>query len=133
MKTFQKGGVHPPENKLTAHSAIKVLPVPDTIAIPISQHLGVPAIAVVGKGDFVKTGQLIARGEAFISANVHASATGKVVKIGDVPDSSGYDRPAIVIQTEPDQLIKTVDVSPDIVKECHLSPEEIIAKVKEAY
>jgi Na+-translocating ferredoxin:NAD+ oxidoreductase subunit C len=131
LKTFKMGGVHPPENKLSANSAIKVLPIPETVSIPISQHLGVPAKPVVSKGDFVKTGQLIAKGEAFISANVHASATGKVLNIGEIHDSSGYNRPAVVIQTQEDQWMDTIDLSPDMKRECNLGPEEIVAKILE--
>jgi Na+-translocating ferredoxin:NAD+ oxidoreductase subunit C len=131
LKTFKKGGIHPPETKLTAQSAIQKMPIPETISIPISMHLGVPAVPIVAKGDFVKTGQLIAKGEAFISANVHASATGKVVKIGELPDSSGYLRPAIIIQTEPDQWLETIDLSPEPTRECYLSPDEIVTKIQE--
>jgi len=131
LKTFKPGGIHPPERKLSANAALKVLPLPETISIPISQHLGVPASPVVKKGDFVKTGQIIARGEAFISANVHASVTGQVVKIGEINDSSGYTRPAVVIKVEPDQWFEGIDTSPDLVRNFSLTPEEIVKKVNE--
>ncbi|MGB0734127.1 MAG: aminodeoxychorismate synthase component I, partial [Pontibacterium sp.] len=41
------------------------------------------AVPVVKKGDKVKVGQLIAVGEAFISANIHSSVSGTVEKIDD--------------------------------------------------
>ena len=54
LKTFKIGGVHPPENKLSAGGEIEMLPLPDQVSIPLSQHLGVPANPVVKKGDQVK-------------------------------------------------------------------------------
>ncbi len=131
MKTFKLGGVHPPENKISDSTPVKVLPLPETVSIPLSQHLGVPANPVVKKGDEVKTGQLIARGEAFISANIHSSVSGTVQKIDDVADSSGYRKKAIVIKVEGDQWEEGIDLSNDLVKECTLSPEEIVNKVNE--
>jgi len=131
MRTFSIGGVHPPENKLSKNAPIEALPLPETVVIPVSQHLGVPAIPVVGKGDQVKTGQLIAKSSAFISANIHASVSGKVVKIDDMPDSAGYLRKAIVIQVEGDVWLEDIDTAPGILRECLLSPKEITNKVAE--
>ena len=103
LKTFKLGGVHPPENKISEDQAIEVLPIPKVANIPISQHLGVPAKPLVIKGDLVKVGQLLAKGEAFISANIHSSVSGKVLKIDNVIDTSGYRRPTIVINVDGDE------------------------------
>jgi electron transport complex protein RnfC len=86
---------------------------------------------VVKKGDRVKTGQLIAKGEAFISANVHSSVTGVVQKIDEISDSSGYRRKAVIIKTEPDEWDDDIDLSADIKRECLLNTEEITKKVNE--
>ncbi len=125
------GGVHPPENKFAEKASIEVLPPPKTVFIPLSQHLGVPAVPVVEKGDEVKTGQLIAKGEAFISANIHASVSGKVVKIDLVTDSSGYRKKAIVIQVEGDEWADGIDLDIPLVKECQLGREQIVQKINE--
>ena len=97
LKTFHKGGIHPPENKLSAHQPIQQLPLPPLVTILLSQHMGAPAKAIVEKGDEVKTGQLIARGEGFLSGNIHASVSGKVANIEEVQDASGYKRQAVFI------------------------------------
>ena len=131
MKTFKLGGVHPPENKLSQNAPIEVLALPETVAIPISQHLGVPANPVVKKGDTVKAGQLIAKGEAFISANIHASVSGTVQKIDDIVDSSGYRKKAIVIKTEGDVWEEGIDLSTDLIKDITLTPEEIVTRINE--
>ncbi|MFW5725468.1 MAG: electron transport complex subunit RsxC [Bacteroidota bacterium] len=131
MKTFKLGGVHPPENKLSKDAPIRELPLPEVVSIPLSQHLGVPANPVVNKGDTVKTGQLIAKGEAFISANIHSSVSGVVQKIDEVVDTSGYRKKAIIIKVEGDQWEEGIDLSSDLVKEITLSAEEIVKKVNE--
>ena len=53
LKTFKIGGVHPPENKLSAAGKIQVLPIPEKVIIPLGQHIGAPATPIVQKGDKV--------------------------------------------------------------------------------
>jgi Na+-translocating ferredoxin:NAD+ oxidoreductase subunit C len=131
LKTFKIGGVHPEENKLSAGAGIEILPVPEKVCIPVSQSLGAPSKVVVEKGAIVKTGQLIARGEAFISSNVHSSVSGKVAKIDEVIDTSGYKRPAVFIDVAGDEWDEGIDRSKDIITEIKLSREEIIKKINE--
>ncbi len=131
LKTFKKGGVHPHENKLSADKQVQMLPPPLKVYIPLGQSLGAPARPLVDKGAEVKTGQLIAKGESFISANVHSSVSGKVVKIDDITDTSGYRRKAVFIETAGDDWIDTIDRSQTIVRECKLSQQEIIRKINE--
>lgn len=125
LKTFSTGGIHPSENKLTADKPITMLPVPEFVIIPVSQHIGAPATALVNKGDYVKTGQLIAAGKGFVTSNIHSSVSGKVNKIDTVIDSSGYKQTAIFIDVEDDIWIDTINKSSEINKEIALSPEEI--------
>ena len=99
LKTFKIGGVHPPENKLSAGEKIQILPVPEQVIIPLSQHIGAPATPIVKKGDTVKTGQLIASASGFVSANIHSSVSGTVIAIDNVTDAAGLSKPAITIKT----------------------------------
>ncbi len=131
MKTFKLGGVHPPENKFSSGAAIEKLPLPKRAFIPVTQHLGAPATVVVNRGDEVKTGQLIAKSSGFISANIHSSVTGKVFKIDNVMDVSGYKRKAIIIDTVEDNWEEGIDTSDDIVREIRLTKEQIIERLAE--
>lgn len=131
LKTFPLGGVHPDDCKFTAQKAIVSIPVPERVYIPVSQSLGAPSVPVVNKGDKVKTGQLIAKGEAFISSNIHSSVTGEVEKIEDWIDTSGYKRKTIIIKTEPDVWEDGIDLSSEIKREITLSKEEIIQRIKD--
>jgi electron transport complex protein RnfC len=132
LKTFRKGGIHPPENKFSAHNGIRQLPLPGSVAILLSQHLGAPAKVIVNKGDEVRTGQIIARGEGFVSSNVHASVSGKIARIDDVTDISGYRRQAVFIDVAGDNWIETIKRDNTLEKEINITGEEILKKITEA-
>lgn len=132
LRTFRIGGIHPPENKLSAGKKIETLALPKQVFIPLGQHIGAPAQALVKKGDLVKVGTLLAKAGGFVSANIHSSVSGKVNKIDNVLDASGYKKPAIYIDVEGDEWEESIDRSEDLVKECSLSPKEIIDKIAQA-
>lgn len=132
MKTFKLGGVHPKGNKISSDKAIKAIGLPKTATISLIQSLGAPPEPVVAKGDKVKVGQLIAKGNAFISSNIHASVSGTVSKIEDTLEASGYRKKCIVIDVEGDEWLEIIDKKPNIKLEIQLKKEEIIAKIKEA-
>jgi electron transport complex protein RnfC len=132
LKTFPIGGVHPPENKLTSGSEIRYLPIPTSVAIPVSQHIGTPASIIVNRDEKVKTGQVIAQSKGFVSTNIHSSVSGKVTRIDSIIDTSGYKQTAVFITVEGDDWIETIDRSSEILIDIKLSPEEIIKKCLES-
>ncbi|MGB4655400.1 MAG: electron transport complex subunit RsxC [Bacteroidales bacterium] len=131
LKTFRKGGVHPPENKLAKSIPITEFPIVSEVVIPIAQSIGAPSKPIVNKGDFVKTGQLIAEASGFVSANIHSSVTGKVTKIDEYITQSGYKATSIFISTEEDQWIETADLSPDIISTTDLDADAINRKIQQ--
>lgn len=130
LKTFKMGGVHPEECKLSEHSAIEIIEAPDTVYVMLNQNLGAPSVPVVSKGDKVKIGQLIAKGEAFISASIHSPVSGTVDKVDAWADASGYRKPVIIIKKEGEEWNEGIDTSKDLVKEIKASKAEIIDIVK---
>ena len=132
MKTFPMGGVHPSENKLSCGKPVEVLPLPETVMIPLAQHIGAPAVAKVAKGDKVLTGQLIAEAGSFMSANIHSPVSGTVTAVDMQPNGQGVRQMMITIQREGDEWAEGIDRSETLVKECSLSAEQIIAKIKDA-
>lgn len=81
MREFY-GGIHPDSFKLdTAGKSIKKAFIPKRVVVPLLQHTGSPAEAVVKAGDTVKAGSLIGKAAGYVSGNVHASISGKVAKI----------------------------------------------------
>ena len=132
LKTFKIGGVHPAENKLSACKAIEVLALPKSVFIPLGQHIGSPAEAIVKKGDKVKVGQLIAKSSGFVSANIHSSVSGNVKKIDDGPDTSGYPKRGIYIDVEEDIWEENIERSNNVKTEISLNSAAILAKIQEA-
>lgn len=131
MKTFSIGGVHPCDSKISAGAAIENFPIPEVAYISMSQHLGAPAEPVVAAGDKVKTGQLIAKANGFISAPVHSSVSGTVKSIEMVKDLAGNLCKAVIIDVEGDEWMEGIDLSEDIVREIKLDQKEIIARIAE--
>ncbi len=129
LLTFKMGGIHPPESKLSAKSAIEEVVLPKQAVVPLSQHLGVPAKVQVKRGELVKVGQLLAKGEAFISADIHSPVSGKVAKIEPRVDSTGFRKESVVIDVDGDEWDESIDTSTDIVKEIKLDQKEIVERI----
>jgi electron transport complex protein RnfC len=132
IKTFPRGGVHPPENKFSAGKPVEALPLPAVVTIPLSQHIGAPAAVKVKAGDTVKAGQVIAESAGFVSACIHASVSGTVKKVDAFPDASGYKRMAVQIAVEGDEWEDGIDTSDTLNAEIADSAEEIIRKITAA-
>ena len=97
--SFFLNGIHLPHRKNTAEqSAVRMADV-KSVTIPMQMNLGAPATPVVKVGDVVKVGTLIAEATGVFSAPIHASVSGKVTKITDVPGASGSMK-AIVIESD---------------------------------
>lgn len=98
------GGVHPHEGvngkSVNGGNAIVKLPAPARVIIPLSQHIGAPAKALVKKGDLVRIGQVIGEAGGYVSANVHASVSGKVWDVQSCLLASGVSVPAVIIDND---------------------------------
>ena len=96
-----KHGVHPPENKdITSGIPSKRFPFPKEVILPLSQHIGTPAKALVKAGDHVERGDVIAEAAGFISSTVHATAAGLVKSIELWPHPNGQMVPSIRITVD---------------------------------
>ena len=128
--TFSIGGIHPNDSKLTRNHAIEVLPLPEVVYVSMAQHLGAPATPVVKVGDKVKTGQVIAEPAGFISAFVHAPASGTVKSIAPRADLAGRMVPHVEIAVEGDEWAEGIDLSTDLVTEIPEDRDLILSRVK---
>ncbi len=132
-KTFPIGGVHPSDNKQwSKSSAIETMELPDVVNIPLSQHIGAPATAIVKRGDKVVVGQKIAEATGFMSANIHAPISGTVTAVDLQPNGQGIRQMMIAIKREDDIWDEAIDRSEILVTECNLEPKAIVEKIKEA-
>ncbi len=56
---------------------------PTSVRIPLGEHIGAPALALVAVGQKVKKFELIAKANGKVSSSVHASLDGQVIEITD--------------------------------------------------
>ena len=75
-------------------------PLPESVVIPMSQHMGAPCNCIVKKGDTVTVGQKIGDTDAFMSAPVHSSVSGTVTEVKDYLMANGKVCEAAVIETD---------------------------------
>ena len=133
MRTFKIGGVHPRDNKqFSAHQPITECPLPKQAIIPLVQHIGAPAQAVVEVGAKVKVGELLAKAGGFVSANICSPVSGTVTKIDSTTDAWGAPMQAIFIDVEGDVWMPEIDRTPDLKEQCTLDPKAIIDKIAAA-
>ncbi len=117
--------VHVSHEKHTAGCATEVMPVPESVCISMSQHIGAPCKPLVKKGDHVKVGQKIGDTDAFVSAPIHSSVSGTVKEITTIRSVAGGDDQAIVIETDGKQEVWEGIAPPEVN-----SMEDFIAAVR---
>jgi electron transport complex protein RnfC len=129
LATF-RGGVHPPDKKeLSKGAAIEKAKAPKAIAVPLSQHIGAPNNPIVEIGQEVKMGEIVGQAEAFVSAPVHSSVSGKVVGLVDFPMPIGRMIQSVVIENdEQDTWAPLVDEP----KYMELDPDALKQKIRAA-
>lgn len=89
--------------KNTAGAPIEILPIPDIVVLPMQQHMGTPCNVTVSVGDEVKVGQVVGNSDSFLSAPIHASVSGKVIRIEDYVSPMGIASKAVVIEADKNQ------------------------------
>ena len=101
MSFFKLGKTHVPHYKNTAKMpAVRMTKLPETVLIPMAQHIGAPATPVVKAGDKVFVGTLVGAASGFVSANIHSSVSGTVKKIESYLSSQGKVCPAVRIESD---------------------------------
>ena len=131
LKTFPKGGIHPPENKITSTKSIKRMSVPKVVYVPISQHIGIPAEIIVDVKEQVEIGQVIAKSGGFVSSNIHSPVAGTITKLDKIIDTTGYKKQCIVIRTDVKNEANFQDIEYPLKKEIELEPKDILKKIND--
>ena len=94
------GGAHVPHHKNTAHTETRVMPPPDEITLPMTQHIGAPCVPCVKKGDRVYVGTKVADSDAYVSVPIHSSVSGTVKEIKKVIMPGGQAVDAVIITSD---------------------------------
>jgi electron transport complex protein RnfC len=90
------------------------MPVPDKVYISMAQHIGAPCQPKVAVGDLVKVGQVIGDSDAFISAPIHSSVSGKVTAIDKALSGAGVWDQIVTIETDKNQEVMEGTAPPQI-------------------
>lgn len=115
-------GAPVPHRKHTKDMETVEMPVPASVTILMSQHIGAPCTPTVKVGQQVYVGTVIGDSDKFVSAPIHSSVSGKVKKIDTVLTSNGANTQCVIIETDgeqtPDPEIKppVVENDDDLVK-----------------
>lgn len=124
------GGLRlPGEKAASTAAAIRHVPLPSQLIVPLAMHVGEPAAPVVKIDERVLKGQLIAEADGIISAPVHAPSSGKVIAIEPWPVSRrrGDKAPCIVIECDgEDTPAEDDDKVADFTT---LAPDELMQKI----
>ena len=129
LLTF-KGGIHPPYNKeYTKSKALQNAEKPKVVYIPLQQHIGAPAKAIVEVGDRVKLGQKIGEQQGYVSCNVHSSVSGTVRAIEPHEVPGGTSLCVVVENDFKEELHESVKPKGNLDD---LTKEEIVEIIKEA-
>ncbi|MBR6726764.1 MAG: electron transport complex subunit RsxC [Clostridia bacterium] len=125
-----KGGAHVTEYKNTRHIPIERMPAPPTVAVPLSQHIGAPCRPLVSPSDHVDYGQIIGDTDG-LGCPVHASVSGKVLKIAKVTSSTGAPVDAVVLENDGlYTLCPDVKPFPKPLEEA--TPDELVELIRNA-
>ena len=136
--TFKRGGVHPPQMKLTSGSPITDIELPRRVVIGLSESIGKPAAETVTVGQHVDRGQLIGKAQGSISANLHTPISGTVKAIGDQRDIYGHWQRSVTIEASDDDHMADIMAISDarpIVNEAQalaMEPSSIKTAIEQA-
>ncbi len=126
-----RGGIHVEEYKNTRRCRIEALPAPDFVSIPLAQHIGAPAAAIVKKGDAVTVGQKIGEVTGALGCPVHSSISGTVTDIVKKISQNGVPVEHVVIQNDYKEIL-CPDIHPISKKLTDVTADEVISIVREA-
>ena len=100
MKQLFRGGIHPDGHKDMSRGGAPVpVPAPETVVIPMLQHIGAACKPLVAVGDAVLMGQKIGDGEGRC-APVHSSVSGTVTAIEERAVPSGGTSVCVIIKND---------------------------------
>ena len=100
MKHLFFGGIHPKYKKELSTGVTEFRTMePNTVVIPMVQHIGAPCTPMVAVGDRVLKGQKIGDGEG-LCVPVHASVSGTVIAVEPRPHVSRRDVMSVVIEND---------------------------------
>ena len=127
MSLFRLHGVHLKHHKHTAGQRPEPMPVPKQITLPMSMHIGAPAVPCVAVGDEIGVGQRIADAGAGLSSPIYSGVSGKVKKIDEITVSTGAKVRTVTIECDGEQKVAEGIAPPSVTDK-----ESFLAAIRES-
>ena len=124
---FSLKGVRVPHRKHTDGMTAVKMDAPKIVTLPMSMHIGKPAVPVVKVGDHVDVGTLIAEQDGFVSSPVYATVSGTVKKIEEMLLAGGNTAQAVVIESDGAMTASEAVQAPKVE-----SKEDLIEAIKKS-
>jgi electron transport complex protein RnfC len=117
---------------------VELVPMPKQVVIPVNQHFGAPNRSLVNVGDTVVRGQKIADAASpapnvltSFTVPVHASISGKVVKIEPRFQSNNTEGPCVIIEASAEDAQGNEQLLPSL-DPFACTKEEALTRIREA-
>ena len=125
------GGIHPVQHKeQSTRRPIVLAPLPKRLVVPLQQHAGPAATAIVKPGDKVLKGQTIGQAQVHASVAVHAPSSGEVLAVDmqTLPHPSGLA--GLCVTMAPDGAERAVEYAPSDYR--NLGPTRLREELRKA-
>ena len=123
--SFFLNGIHVPHRKHTVDQSAVRMPIPKSVTIPMSMHIGAPARPTVKMGDLVNVGTIIGEAVGTVSSPIFSGVSGKVTKITEILLANGNTTPAVIIESDGEMTVDAT-VCPPTVN----SREELVEAIR---
>ena len=124
---FHLKGIKTPHRKGTKSVPVARIDTPEIVTIPMSMHIGKPAVPTVKVGDTVKVGTKIGEADGYVSSPVYSSVSGKVIKLEDYLLSNGNTTIAVVIESD-GEMTADESITPPVIN----NKDDLVNAVKDA-
>jgi len=122
-----RGGVMVSHHKNTKDMPVERIAAPKQVVLPMVQHIGAPCQPIVKVGDEVAVGQKIGDSDAFVSAPIHSSVSGKVTAIKEIKTATGMPVTAVFIENDGEMRLHE-SVKPPVIN----SREDFLKAIRES-
>ncbi len=127
------GGLQLDDHKAdSTQQAVVRAQLPQELILPLQQHIGTTAKALVRVGERVRKGQLLASTDGYISAAVHAPSSGTVTALEERPVAHPSGLSALCMVLKTDGLDEWCELPPPMANYLAMDPAALRQRVREA-